>query len=173
MDLPYRIILTKERGKGERSWVAVVEELPGCEARGKSAEEATEALSDVMAQWFASALEEGRAIPKPRIGLNRADGRLVLNIPQSLHESLTHAAIREGMTVNQFVTVALAGVTRWRPGDDVPDGHWIEARANGLVGPGGAPRAGLRKAIIWNAALLGIVVVAAVALVIVAVAHGL
>jgi predicted RNase H-like HicB family nuclease len=172
LDLPYRIILTKEGRQGGQTWVALVEELPGCEARGDSAEQATEALREVMAEWFAAALEEGRGIPRPRNKLSAANGRLSLEIPQSLHEALTHAAVREGLSLDQLVTIALAGVIRWRPGDDVPNGQWIEARAKGLTAMDGGPRPGLRRAIIWNASLLGLVAVAAVALVIVAVVHG-
>src|SRR5919197_6346996 len=129
LDLPYRIILTKEKRKGERPWIALVEELPGCEARGDSAEQATEALRDVMSEWFAAALEEGRAIPRPRNELSSSNGRLSVEIPQSLHEALTHAAVREGLTLDQLVTIALAGVVRWRPPDDMANGRWIESRA--------------------------------------------
>jgi predicted RNase H-like HicB family nuclease len=172
-DLPYNIILTREKLNGaDGCWVALVEELPGCEARADTAEAATEALREGMTQWLRSAVEEGRAIPRPRNRLARASGKLAVEVPQSLHEALSHAALREGMSLNTFVTIALAGVIRWRPGNEVPDGRWIQARANDMMGASAGPRANLRRAIIWNAALLGLAVAAALALIVVAVARG-
>jgi predicted RNase H-like HicB family nuclease len=171
LDLPYRIILTKERRKGSRAWIAIVDELPGCEARGDSAEEAVQAVREEMASWMASALEEGRAIPRPRAEPGEpASGRLVLEIPQSLHEALVHAAVREGITVSQLVTFALAGTIHWRPGDSEANARWIESRSKPFTRDGS--RHGLRRAIFWNAALLVIVALAAVGILVAAVMHG-
>ena len=171
LDLPYRIILTKEKRKGVNAWLALVEELPGCEARADTPEEATQALREEMASWIANALQQGQQIPRPRHEAGSADGRLSLKIPQSLHEALAHAAVREGLTVDQLVTIALAGVIQWQPGAEEPNGRWIQARAQGIVGERGGRR-GLRRAIMLNVVLLGIVVIAAVGVLAVAVAHG-
>ena len=171
LDWPYRIILTKERRRGSASWIALVEELPGCEARGDTAEEATRAVREEMAGRIASALEEGRSIPQPRGGTASAGGRLELELPESLHEAVTHAAIREGMTVNQFVAVALASMARWAPGADKPEERWIGSRAQRFTGGGEAPAA-LRRAIALNVLLLLLVLLAAVAILAVALAHG-
>jgi predicted RNase H-like HicB family nuclease len=172
LDLPYRIILTKEKRKGTNAWLALVEEFPGCEARADTPEEAAHALRDEMAAWIAGALDQGQAIPRPRAEPGTPDGRLALEIPQSLHEALTHAAVRESLTVEQLVTIALAGVVRWRPGAADTNGRWIQARAEGLMGGERTVRPGLRRAIVLNAVLLAFVAVAAVAILVVAVAHG-
>ncbi len=173
LELPYRIILVQERRKGDDNWLALVEELPGCEARGSSAEEATHAVREVMASWFATALEEGRAIPRPRTPQRGAKGRLALDIPRSLHEALTHAAVREGLTVDELVTVALAGAIRWRPGNAEPATQWIESRARAFMGADNSGRPGLRRAILFNVALLVLLAIAAIAILIVAITHGL
>jgi predicted RNase H-like HicB family nuclease len=173
LDLPYRIILTREKRKGSNAWLALVEELPGCEARGDTAEEATHALQDEMATWIADALNAGRRIPRPRHAPRTPDGKLSLKIPQSLHEAITHAAVRERLTVDQLVTIALAGVIRWRPGADETNARWIQARADSFLrddshGRGG----GVNRALMLNAALLALVVLVAVVILVVAVAHG-
>jgi hypothetical protein len=69
------------------------------------------------------------------------------------------------------VTIALAGVLRWRPGESDANGRWIQSRAEGIM-RGDEPRRGLRRAIILNVTLLALVVIAAVGILIVAVAHG-
>lgn len=171
LDLPYRIILTKERRKGANAWLALVEELPGCEARGDTPEEATTALREEMAVWISQALDQGSPIPRPRTTPGAPDGRLSLEIPESLHESLMLAAIREGLTVDQLVTIALAGAIRWKPGQGEQGSRWIQARANGLMG-GDRSRLGTNRALMLNAGLLVLVALAAVVILIVAVMHG-
>ena len=172
LDLPYRIILTKEKRKGSGAWLALVEELPECEARGDTPEEATQALREEMAAWFSNALEHGQVIPRPRSEPGIPNGRLSLVIPQSLHEALTHAAVREGLTVDELVTMGLAGVIRWRPGPQDSNGRWIQSRAGGLVGGDSESRVGHSRAIMLNVALLAFVALAAVVILIVALAHG-
>lgn len=172
LDLPYRIILTKDKRKGSHAWLALVEELPNCSARGDTPEDAAQALREEMALWIAEALEQGRTIPRPRHEPGTADGRLALEIPQSLHESLTHAAVREGMTVDQLVTIAIAGVIDWQPTPDEPHGRWIQSHANGLLRSRSQNRTGLARALMLNAALLAVVALAAVIILIVAAVHG-
>jgi antitoxin HicB len=172
LELPYRIILTREKRKGTNAWLALVEELPGCEARGDTPEEAAQALREEMAGWIADALEQGQAIPRPRSEPGTPDGRLSVEIPQSLHEALANAAVRESLTVEQLVTIALAGVIRWRPGPQDTNGRWIQSRGAGLVRGEGQGRPGVARALMLNAALLAFVVLAAVGVLVVAVAHG-
>lgn len=45
-------------------------------------------------------------------------GRLLLRMPQSLHAELARAADREGISLNQFITSALAAAVGWRIGED-------------------------------------------------------
>ena len=44
-------------------------------------------------------------------------GRLLVRMPQTLHEELAEAAEREGVSLNAFVTSALASAVHWRDGE--------------------------------------------------------
>jgi antitoxin HicB len=111
LDLPYAIALT--RGEGDEPWLATVDELPGCEARGRGPEEAARRVQEAMGAWLATALEEGRPVPEPRAA---ASGRLLVRMPRSLHAELTRAAAREGVSLNQFISSALSAAVGWRRG---------------------------------------------------------
>jgi antitoxin HicB len=175
LDLPYRIVLTREGGRGsDRGWIAYVEELPGCEARGDTADEAARAIREAMEQWMRNAVEEGRPIPRPRIAEQRNDGDLSLKVPQSLHNSLIRAAVREGLPLHDYLTVALAAVVRWNPAGDEREGGWIASRSKRIAALNERPeRYWMRTAMIVNVTLLALVAVAAIALLAVALSHGL
>ena len=72
-----------------------------------------------MASWIAAALEEGRDVPEPRSAKTHS-GRLLLRMPRTLHADLTRASEREGISLNQFITDALAGAIVWRSGGEPP-----------------------------------------------------
>ncbi len=111
VNLPYQIALrAQERGGG---WLAYVEELPGCEAQGDTPEKATRQLRRAMEAWISETLEKGEDVPEPRV-LSGHSGRLLLRMPQSLHAELAHAADTEGVSLNQFITTALASSVGWR-----------------------------------------------------------
>ncbi len=111
VNLPYQIALrAEERGGG---WTAHVEELPGCEAQGETPEKATRQLRRAMETWISETLEKGEDVPEPRV-LSGHSGRLLLRMPQSLHAELAHAADAEGVSLNQFITTALASAVGWR-----------------------------------------------------------
>ena len=174
LDLPYRIVLTRETGRGsERGWVAYVEELPGCEARGDTADEAARAIRDAMEEWMRVAVEEGRRIPRPRITDQHEGGDLSLKVPQSLHSSLARAAVREGLPLQEYLTIALAAVVHWNPSSDEAEGGWIASRSRRLAALNERPeRYWVRTAMIANVALLALVAIAAIALLVVALSHG-
>jgi hypothetical protein len=46
-------------------------------------------------------------------------GRLLLRMPRSLHEELARASDREGVSLNQFITSALAAAVAWNRDDAV------------------------------------------------------
>lgn len=52
---------------------AVVPDLPGCVAEGKTAEQALANIDDAIARWIAQAHSEGRTIPTPSRGRTAAD----------------------------------------------------------------------------------------------------
>jgi RNA polymerase sigma-B factor len=162
LDRPYHIVVVRN-GEG---WVASVEELPGCEVHAASAEEATQAIHGAMEEWIADALEQGREVPEPR-GAASYSGRLMLRMPHSLHAELARAAERDEVSLNQFITSSLASVVGWRRmNGEVP------AEPPAEPAEPAAPARGRRRLLLLNAVLLGIVGIAAVALLIVALTQG-
>ena len=115
VDLPYHITLAQDGEESDGKWVAAAEELAGCTSRGDTPEEAIAGLKDAMAAWISSALREGRDIPEPKSPTSHS-GRLLLRMPRTLHAALTRAAERENVSLNQFITDALASAIGWRLG---------------------------------------------------------
>lgn len=116
LELPYQIVLVRDQDEeGHCGWVAEVEELPGCLSQGASPEEAAARIRDAMRGWLSVALEDGREIPQPRSHPSHS-GRFIIRMPRSLHAELARAAEQEGVSLNQFITTALAGAVSWRLG---------------------------------------------------------
>jgi antitoxin HicB len=113
IDLPYKILLTADEDEdGHQGWVAEVLELPGVLSQGETIEEAAENVRDAMAGWLSVAIEDGKPIPRPRD--TSYSGRFLIRIPASLHARLTELAELEGVSLNQFVSNALAAAADWR-----------------------------------------------------------
>jgi multisubunit Na+/H+ antiporter MnhC subunit len=82
-------------------------------------------------------------------------GRLLLRMPRTLHADLAQAAEREGTSLNQFITAALA--TKVGSGPD-------EARSE----PSQTQSRVIAAALVANAVVIGLAAVAAIAVLIVA-----
>lgn len=106
LGLPYTIELQHD----EEGWFARVKELPGCMSQGDTAEEAAAMIQDAMRSWLEVALEDGVPIPEPRPE-EEYSGKFVVRVPRSLHRKLVEAADREGVSLNQYINVALAHAT--------------------------------------------------------------
>jgi predicted RNase H-like HicB family nuclease len=88
------------------SYVAEVVEMPGCLAAGADPNEAVSMLRDSFVLWVEETVASGRPVPAPaRSGPN---GRILLRLPKSLHVRAAQAAARDGVSVNAFVTAAVA-----------------------------------------------------------------
>jgi RNA polymerase sigma-B factor len=120
LDRPYRITISRDGDADNGAWLAQVEELHGCEARGASADEAAAAVQIAMEEWIAAALAEGREVPEPRAASSHS-GKLLLRMPQSLHAELARAAERDEVSLNQFITSALSSAVGWRQGGAAPE----------------------------------------------------
>lgn len=125
MALPYTIELTLDTNDG---WFVAVRELPGCMSQGDTPEEAIEMIRDAMEGWLSVALEDGITIPEPR-KLDEYSGKFVVRVPRSLHRDLVLNAEQEGVSLNQYVNVALAHAVGQR-GNESP------ATTDGLGWPG-------------------------------------
>lgn len=113
LKLPYHIVLVRDaEGDDERRWTARVQELPGCEARERTSEEAARAISHAMEEWLDAALQRGADIPEPRHASTHS-GRLLLRIPQDLHSEMARRAEIEDVSLNGYITSLLAGTVGW------------------------------------------------------------
>jgi antitoxin HicB len=172
LKLPYHIVLVRDaEGDDERRWTARVQELPGCEARERTSEEAARAIWHAMEQWLDAALQRGADIPEPRHPSTHS-GRLLLRIPQDLHSEMARRAESEDVSLNGYITSLLAGTVGWpQTGDPTrgaPDGSTPES-------PAGAPPARSRflsVAIIANIVVVIAAGIAAVVLLVGALQNG-
>jgi len=154
--LPYQIALARNEGE-DGGWTATVSELPGAEASGRTPEEASARVMDVMTDWIEKALAEGRSIPTPWSELS---GRLLVRMPRTLHADLARVASRENVSLNQLITGVLAAAVAWRqnPADTA------EPPPASTPAPA-APRSRLlRVALICDLVLVAVASVVAIAL---------
>jgi len=104
--LPYTVILeTWDDGDGPY-WVARIAELPHCLIHGDSPQEAVTEIEEVKKDWIRSNLERGMSIPEPVA--RTYSGQLSLRIPPSLHRTLSQRAKLERVSLNHYMTAALA-----------------------------------------------------------------
>ena len=82
-------------------------------------------------------------------------GRLLLRMPRTLHADLAQAAEREGTSLNQFITAALA--TKIGSGPDEPHGESSQNHSRVIA-----------AALVANAVVIGLAAVVAIAVLIVA-----
>jgi predicted HicB family RNase H-like nuclease len=169
----YRISLQRSGEGADAAWLAEVDELPSCNARGATAEEA------LRRAWAAAneatGLSESTENVVPATGA-RHSGRLLVRMPATLHDELARAAAMEGVSLNQLITGTLAGAMRWR----VPDGNGTAAGTVLISDHADASRSGsgwlsartIRLALVANAVVLALAAIAAIALVIVALQNG-
>lgn len=105
--LPYRIEIFQETDLDNPGWVARVRELPGCITQADTFAELGEMIEDAKRAWIEAALERGIPIPEPRAE-EEYSGKFVVRVPRSLHREMVALAEKEGVSLNQFVNVALA-----------------------------------------------------------------
>lgn len=97
----------REIVRDEDGWVARVVEWPGCIGSGDTAAQALSDIEDAMKVWAASCLVDGVRIPDP-INEDDYSGKLVLRIPRSLHRDAARLAEYEHVSLNQYISNALA-----------------------------------------------------------------
>lgn len=88
-------------------FVSRVVEWPGCMSHGDTRAEAIEDLQDAMRIWVEDSLDRGVPIPEPRQERSHS-GKFLVRLPSSLHQRLVESAEYEGVSLNAFVTAALA-----------------------------------------------------------------
>lgn len=160
LDLPYHLTIARDdEASGDEAWVARVEELDGCVARGATPQEAVANVRGALEAWIAPALARGQAVPVPRPPAKHS-GRVLLRMEPSLHAELARAAEREEVSLNQFVSNALAGAVAWRggTGGDADDPQVRSAARDRTWSPG----------LVANAAIVAIAGIVAIVLLVIA-----
>jgi len=76
-------------------------------SQGDTPQEAIEMIHDTMRGWIEVSLEDGDPIPEPRPEESYS-GKFVVRVPRSLHRELVERAEQEGVSLNQYINVALA-----------------------------------------------------------------
>jgi len=105
-DLPYTIMVEQwDDGEGPY-WVARVAELPHCLIHGNTPEETIKEIEEVKRDWIKSNLQRGLKIPEPKP--HKYSGQIRLRISPSLHKLLSHRAKIENVSLNQYMSMALA-----------------------------------------------------------------
>jgi antitoxin HicB len=107
MKLPYTVTLKRDE---EGDFIARIKELEGCVADGQDEIEALGNIERVKELWIETALKAGQVIPMPDEDEELPSGKFLTRVPRSLHKALIDVAQREGVSLNQLVTVALAEV---------------------------------------------------------------
>jgi len=104
MSLPYTIEMNPNP---DGTWFVRVKELRGCMSHGDTPDEAIAMIREAMELWLEVSLERGLPIPEPR-AWDDYSGKFVVRVPRSLHRELVEAAEAEGVSLNQYINVALA-----------------------------------------------------------------
>ena len=143
--------------------------------QGSTPEEAVGLLRPEMERWLSVALAEHREVPVPngevpkqRTGSTHS-GRFLVRMPRALHEQLAAAAEREQVSLNRFVTQALAASLAPHP--PTPQSAAEESSTTALDSPPGTqgqPARAVRAALLTNLVVMVLVGLVAVALLVLA-----
>ena len=105
LDLPYTFTVGKDKEHdGKEYFYVQVNELPGCASDGASPEAALKNIKDAMYDWIETALLNRERVPTPE-GFS---GKFTVRIPPSLHRDLIKKVTKEGVSINQFISTAIA-----------------------------------------------------------------
>ncbi len=104
-NLPYARVLIPDPESGRYS--AEILELPGCFSDGATPEEAYVNIEEACRNWIESAQEQGLEIPAP-LSNQGFNGRVALRLPKSIHRKAVQFAVREGVSLNQFLVSAIS-----------------------------------------------------------------
>lgn len=104
LELKYSITITPDVTGG---YVAEIEDLPGCFTQGETLDETYANMDEARRLWLESAYEDGLDIPLPR-DEQQYSGKFNVRVPKTLHRKLDRMAVREGVSLNQYIVSALS-----------------------------------------------------------------
>jgi predicted RNase H-like HicB family nuclease len=100
---PIEIFYSEE----DAGYVATLPDLPGCSAFGETEADALSAATDAKEAWIDAQKAAGNPIPLPAES-HKFSGKFLVRVPKNLHAHLSHAAQRQGVSLNQYVLYRLA-----------------------------------------------------------------
>ncbi len=94
----------------DAGYIAVVPDLPGCNAWGKTEAAAISEAHDAIAAWIKAARSMKRAVPAPSKPADEMaySGKFLMRVPRRLHADMAKAAKAQGVSLNQYVLYLLA-----------------------------------------------------------------
>ena len=105
LKLPYTFTVGRDKEHDEKEYFFVqVNELHGCVSDGSTPEEALKNVKDAMYDWVETCLLNHEKVPTP----DRFSGKFTVRIAPSLHKDLIIRASEEGISINQFISTAIA-----------------------------------------------------------------
>lgn len=107
LNLPYKIEVFQSSDADDPGWVAVIPDLPGCITQAETFGKLEATIQDAKRTWLEGAIEHGIPISEPR-SAEEFSGKFVVRVPRSLHRKLVETAEVEGVSLNQYINVALA-----------------------------------------------------------------
>lgn len=127
LKLPYKVEVFTENDPDDPGFVASIPDLPGCITQADTFAELGEMIEDAKRSWLEAAIEHGISIPEPRPQEDYS-GKFVVRVPRSLHRKLVEEAESEGVSLNQYINVSLAGAINPLAKSysaDKPIAHWF------------------------------------------------
>ena len=108
MSLSYPVEIQKVKEDDGGGYLATIPLLAGCMSDGETVEEAYDNIEAAKEEWLGSMLERKMDIPEPVEEQEAFSGRFIVRLPKSLHRTLVKQSRYEGVSLNQYVTSALA-----------------------------------------------------------------
>ena len=93
----------------DEGFIAIAPDLPGCSAFGDTQGEALAELQDAIEAWREAAAKAGNRVPQPSQPALGYSGKFLLRMPRALHAQLATTAQAEGVSLNTYLNVLLAG----------------------------------------------------------------
>jgi antitoxin HicB len=101
----------------EGGFAIEIQDLPGCISQGETPEEACEMIEEAKKLWIESAYEDGLDIPLPRNEMDYS-GKFNVRLPKTLHKKLDNLAVREGVSLNQYLVSTLSHAVGMKEGEN-------------------------------------------------------
>lgn len=103
LEYPFNVIADPDSG----GYVIVFPDLPGCLTQIDSLDELPHMVEDVRTLWLETEYELGAEMPLPSYP-EEYSGKFNVRLPRSLHRQLVESAERDGVSLNQYVTMLLS-----------------------------------------------------------------